>query len=165
LQKIRVDDSEEGDMRSKAIFVCAMLAMLATGGLAQTSRASKPTAGSASILGIWRCQMEGLPAVTLTVTDEGGTLTGAVLFYLHRREPGQSVTATPGVPEPLFNPMFDGKTLTFQVSHRRAHPPGSLDDAPVTFSVKLDGTDKAELLNESANDPNAPEYVLVRSAY
>lgn len=109
--------------------------------------------------------MEGLPAVTLTVTDEGGSLTGAVLFYLHRRDPGQPVTATPGVPEPLFSPSFDGKTFTFQVSHRRAHPPGSLHDVPVSFELKLNGPDKAELVNEDENDPNGPRYILVRSAY
>jgi hypothetical protein len=109
--------------------------------------------------------MEGLPAVTLTLTDEGGSLTGAVLFYLHRREPGQPVTATPGVPEPLFNPRFDGKTLTFQVSHRRAHPPGTLHDGPVSFQLKLSGADKGEFVNENEHDPNAPVYVLVKSAY
>jgi hypothetical protein len=136
------------------------MAMTTMAGPAQTSSAS-----AASIEGVWRCQMEGLPAVTLTLTDEGGGLTGAVLFYLHRREPGQAVTATPGVPEPLFNPRFDGKTLTFQVSHRRAHPPGSLQDGPVNFALKLDGADRAEFVNENEHDPNAPVYMLVRSAY
>jgi hypothetical protein len=155
-------------MKSRITTMCVAIAMLAIAIPAKSTLAQTVApgdAGIAPVLGIWRCQMEGLPAVTLTMTNEGGTLTGAVLFYLHRRDPGQSVTATPGVPEPLFNPTFDGKTLTFQVSHRRAHPPGSLEDAPVTFQLKLDGTDKAELVNETANDPNAPEYVLVRSAY
>ena len=109
--------------------------------------------------------MNGLPAVTLTVTNESASLTGAVLFYLHRRDPGKPETATPGVPEPLFNPRFDGKTLTFQVSHRRAHPPGTLEDAPVTFELRLDGPDKAEFVNDTERDPNAPRFVLVRSAY
>lgn len=147
-------------MRSQAILVCVAMAMTTMAGLAQTSSAS-----AAPIEGVWRCQMEGLPAVTLTVTDEGGSLAGAVLFYLHRREPGQPVTATPGVPEPLFNPRFDGKTLTFQVSHRRAHPPGSLKDGPVNFALKLDGADSAEFVNGNEHDPNAPKYVLVKSAY
>jgi hypothetical protein len=151
-------------MRSKAILICGVMAMMAAAGLAQANPAGETTSVS-SIVGIWRCQMEGLPAVTLTVTDEGGSLTGAVLFYLHRREPGQAVTATPGVPEPLFNPKFDGKTLTFQVSHRRAHPPGSLNDEPVNIALKLDGADKAEFVNENEHDPNAPRYFLVKSAY
>ncbi|HUE02507.1 MAG TPA: hypothetical protein VMR62_23260 [Bryobacteraceae bacterium] len=153
-------------MRSRLFSVSVLTAMLAATGLSQASQPADPiNTPDAAITGIWRCQMEGLPAVTLTVTNEGGSLTGAVLFYLHRREPGQPVTATPGVPEPLFHPTFDGKTFTFQVSHRRAHPPKSLNDAPVTFQLKLDGTQKAELVNENEKDPNAPVYVLERSAY
>jgi hypothetical protein len=144
--------------------LCIVLATMATAGLSQASQ-TKTVAAASSIVGIWRCQMDGLPAVTLTVTDESGSLTGAVLFYLHRRDPGQPVTAMPGVPEPLFNPKFDGKTLAFQVSHRRAHPPGSLQDAPVSFELKLTGNDKGQLVNENEQDPNAPVYVFVRSAY
>jgi hypothetical protein len=154
-------------MRSRFFSISVLTAMLAATSLSQAGQAADPaTSSDAAITGVWRCQMEGLPAVTLTVTDEGGSLTGAVLFYLHRREPGQPVTATPGVPEPLFHPSFDGKTFTFQVSHRRAHPPKSLNDAPVTFQLKLDGAEKAQLLmNESENDPNAPAYILEKSTY
>jgi len=154
-------------MRSRLFGISVLAAVLAATGLSQASQPADSTnTPDAAITGIWRCQMEGLPAVTLTVTNEGGSLTGAVLFYLHRREPGQPVTATPGVPEPLFLPRFDGKTFTFQVSHRRAHPPGTLNDAPVTFQLKLDGAGKAQLLmNESENDPNAPVYILEKSAY
>jgi len=150
-------------MRSKAILVCIAMTMTATAGWTQAS--SAVSANIAAVEGVWRCDMHGLPAMTLTVTDEGGSLTGAVLFYLHRREPGKAETATPGVPEPLFNPKFDGNTLTFQVSHRRAHPPGSLNDEPVKFVLKLDGADNAEFVNESEHDPNAPRYFLVKSAY
>ena len=155
-------------MRSRMIFLLSWMGFF-IGSLTTVARAlpipNENAASEAPVTGIWRCQMDGLPAVTLTVTNEGGNLTGAVLFYLHRREPGQPVTATPGVPEPLFHPSFDGKTLTFQVSHRRAHPPGSLNDAPVAFKLKLDGADKAQLLNESEHDPNAPVYVLMRTDY
>jgi hypothetical protein len=152
-------------MKSRILLTCAAIAMMATAGFSQTIQPSNATV-SAPITGIWRCQMNGLPAVTLTMTDEGGSLTGAVLFYLHRREPGQQETATPGVPEPLFNPKFDGQTLTFQVSHRRAHPPGSLQDAPMTFQVRLIAPDKAELINDqNQRDPNAPTYVLLRTDY
>jgi hypothetical protein len=149
-------------MRSRNVLVGVALAMMATAGWA---RAGGADARAASIEGVWRCQMEGLPAITLTVTDEGGTLTGAVLFYLHKREPGQPVSATPGVPEPLFNPRFDGKTLRFQLSHRRAHPPGSLHDEPLNFQLKLDGPNTGRFVNESEQDPNRPRYVLVKSAY
>jgi len=141
-----------------------MLALAAASSISQ-ARQTKANADPSPIVGIWRCQMDGLPAVTLTVTDEGGSLTGAILFYLHRRDPGQPVTAIPGVPEPLFHPKFDGKVLTFQVSHRRAHPPESLQDEPAAFELKLAGNDKGDLVVENEHDPNAPQFVFVRSAY
>jgi hypothetical protein len=107
--------------------------------------AALPTNNS-SILGVWRGKMNSLPAVTLTVEDEGGELSGAVLFYLIRRTPGGTPTASPGVPEPLIKPTFDGSTLAFEVSHRRAHPPRTLNDPPVKFRLQLTGPDKAKLL-------------------
>jgi hypothetical protein len=143
--------------------MCVAMTVLSCGCAAHAS--GQGDSNLAPVVGIWRAQMEGLPAITLTVTDEGGSLTGAVLFYLHRRERGQPVTSTPGVPEPLFHPQFDGKTLTFQVSHRRAHPPGSLQDGPVTFRLMLDGAGNAALVNASEPDPKAPAFVLVKSAY
>ncbi len=150
-------------MKSKIAVVWAAIGFLAAAGLAQTG----PSADRSltPVLGIWRAQMESLPAITLTVTDEGGSLNGAVLFYLHRREPGQPTTATPGVPEPIMNAKFDGHTLTFEVSHRRAHPPGSLDDPPIPFRLMLDGAGQAALVNASENDPKAPAFVLSKTAY
>ncbi len=129
--------------------------------------ANVPSSNTQSLLGIWRCDMNGLPAVTLTVTDEGGSLNGAVLFYLHRRESGQTETATPGVPEPLMKPNFDGTTFTFEVSHRRAHPPQTLQDGPITFRMKLVGSNKAQLVNVdgSEHDPHSPVYEFTRSDY
>jgi hypothetical protein len=151
-------------MKSRLISTIVAIGMATTG--AAHMAADQP---ANPILGIWRCEMHGLPAVTLTVTDEGGSLTGAVLFYLHKGT-GQAETATPGVPEPLFHPSFDGKTLTFEVSHRRAHPPQTLEDAPVRFEVKLDGMDpdgkgKAELVMPDQNDPNAPRFFLEKSPF
>ena len=117
---------------------------------------------NAPINGVWRGQMNGLPVVTLLVTDEGGSLVGGVLFYFHQRANENSPwTATPGLPEPMLNPKFEGKTLTFQISHRRAHPPGSLNDPPMPFHLTLVGPDKAELLNEK----EGPSLTLTRSEY
>jgi hypothetical protein len=94
--------------------------------------------------------METLPAVTLNITDEGGGLSGAVLFYLIKKSSVMSepTTATPGLPEPLFNPRLEGQSLVFEVSHRRAHPPRTLSDPPVHFRLKLIDQNKAELVNE-----------------
>jgi hypothetical protein len=105
------------------------------------------------IEGVWRAQMDGLPAVTLTVTYETGSLSGAILFYLLRRESAKAETSTPGIPEPLIDPRVDGVTLTFEVSHRRAHPPASLDTPPLRFRLRLTGPNRGELVNESEPSP------------
>ena len=98
-----------------------------------------------------------LPAVTLTVESEGGKLQGAILFFLMRRGAG---TATPGVPEPLIDPRFDGKTLTFAVSRRYANPPQTFGDPPVTFRVELSGANKSKLF--AADGPGVD---MVRDRY
>lgn len=152
-------------MRTHSAILCALLAIFAAGTQSQSAPPQSSTAApsTAALTGVWKAQMDGLPAITLTLSDEGGGLSGAVLFYLHRRDEGKPVTATPGVPEPLLNLSFDGKTLTFQVSHRRAHPPQTLNDPPVGFQVKLLGANKAALMM-NGGEPS-PEFELVRSEY
>jgi hypothetical protein len=120
------------------------------------------TSGSERFVGVWRGQMDRLPAVTLNITDEGGGLSGAVVFYLITRSSVMSepTTSTPGPPEPLFKPRMDGNALVFEVSHRRAHPPATLSDPPVHFRLKLIDPDKAELVNESENPGSGA--VLIR---
>lgn len=118
--------------------------------------------GPAPIVGVWRGQMNGLPAVTLVVTDEGGSLSGAVLFFFQQRPSVHDpYTASPGLPEPVLHPSFDGKSLVFQVSHRRAHPPRTLHDAPVQFRLTLTGKDTAEL----ANEKEGPGLPMVRTDF
>lgn len=114
------------------------------------------------LTGVWRAQLDNMPAFTLVVTDEGGELQGAILFYLIRRDkPGEPPTVTPGIPEPIFHPIFDGRTLRFQVSHRRAHPPRTLSDPPVTFQLTLTDDGKAQVSNLN----EGPPLTVMRSDY
>ena len=114
--------------------------------------------------GVWRGQFDGLPGVDLVITDEGGQLRGAALFYLHFRPDVKSrYTSTPGLPEPMLDLKAEGQTLRFEVSHRHAHPPTTLNDPPVPFRLKLIGPGRAELVNE--NESDAPQLVLTRSDY
>jgi hypothetical protein len=130
---------------------------------AQSQATHPDVANAAGITGVWRGQMDDLPAVTLVLTDEGGSLTGAVLFYFHMRKTvNDPFTATPGLSEPIFGLSFDGKSLTFQVSHRRAHPVRTLTDPPVTFTLTLTGPNQAELANKNETGPG---LVMVRSDY
>jgi len=117
-----------------------------------------------AINGVWRGQMNGLPAITLVVTDEPGSLAGAIQFYFRQRATEKDPwTAEPRLPEPIFNPEFDGKTFLFEVSHRRAHPPQSLNDPPKHYRLTLNGLDTAEIVN--LDESGSPVLTLVRSKY
>jgi hypothetical protein len=125
-----------------------MLAANAAPNQSSPSRPAQPDLKS--LAGVWRGQMDGLPAVTMVISDEGGSLSGAISFYLHLRTTENAPwTSKPGLPEPIFNSRFDGKTLQFQLSHRRAHPPRTLFDPAVSCHLTLTGPEKAELVNES----------------
>jgi hypothetical protein len=129
----------------------------------QTAGSSAVT--SSSFNGVWSAQMDGLPAIALVITDEGGSQNGAVLFYFHQRKTGNDPwTSTAGLPEPIFNIHFNGKSLEFQVSHRRAHPPRTLSDPPASFHLTLTDANHAELVNENEGE-RGPTLVLVRSDY
>jgi hypothetical protein len=142
--------------RIAALFFATVLLPACCMGQSSTQNVSKFT-------GVWRGQFDNLPGVDIVLTDEGGELHGAMLFYLHQRANANApYTSTPGLPEPMFNLRIDGQTLYFQVSHRRAHPPGSLNDAPKDFQLKLTGPDQAGLTNESGG---APGLTMKRTDY
>jgi len=150
-------------MRPRMVAIAAALLMLSIPGGAQaTSPKQHQPPSFAAVTGVWRAQFNNLPVFTLVVTDEGGGLSGAILFYMLKREDANHpFTATPGLPEPIFNPTFDGKTLTFQVSHRRAHPPRTLSDPPSTFKLTLADDGKAQVQNLS----EGPPLTVTRSDY
>ncbi len=130
----------------------------------QSSGAKQAYADSSHLTGVWRGQQgDGKPVVILVVSDESGSLSGAVLFYfLTRKTENDPWTSTPGLPEPIFNLRRDGDTIHFDVSHRRAHPPRSLNDPPVSFALALTGPDAGRLTNDS--EPSAG-LLMVRSDY
>lgn len=119
-------------------------------------------AKATAITGVWRGDMDGMPTVVLVISDEGGQLTGAALFYFQTRKDENSPwTSAPGLPEPMLQPQLDGTTLRFEISHRRAHPPRTLNDPPMPFHLKLIGPLKAELQNER----EGPPVIVTRSEY
>lgn len=148
------------------IVMLALAALLGVGAQAQKPPTEAPPS---PLTGVWRGQMDNLPAVTLTITDEGGQLSGAILFFLHVRatvnDPWTSRAATEA--EPILNPDFDGKTLRFEVSHKRAHPPRTLNDPPSHFHLTLTGPNQGGLVNETeAGAADAgPGLPMVRSDY
>lgn len=157
-------------MKNRMVLLCVVSVLVSSAAFAQTatSPATAGAAQTASIAGVWRGAWGGdgggLPCLSLTVSNETGKLSGAILFYLLRKERGQAATSTPGIPEPLIDPKFDGTTLTFQVSHRRAHPPATLNDPPIRFRLTLTGTNTAALnnLTEPLGDGSGSSGISMR---
>jgi hypothetical protein len=124
--------------------------------IASTAALAAPAVDNSPVLGVWKANVGSLPMMTLTLEEENGKLIGAVLFYLIRRNPGAPETASAGAPAPLIDPTFDGKTLSFKVSHRRAHP-GTEHDPPVAFRLDLSGDGKIRFLG-----PDGQQVEMVR---
>ncbi len=140
----------------KRIHFFATLVLLLAAGccFGQSGTVQATTPDRSGFNGVWRADLDGLPAVVMVVTDESGSLDGAILFYLHMRKTvNDAYTSTPGLPEPLFALRAEGDTLHFEVSHRRAHPPSTLNDPPAHFHLRLTGPNQAALMNESESSP------------
>jgi hypothetical protein len=89
--------------------------------------------------------MNNLPAVTLVLAEDHGRLDGNIIFYFQQKD-SEGWKVTRENKEPLINPTFTGQTLSFEVSHERAHPGESGPaDPPVKFEMVLTGADAATL--------------------
>ena len=114
--------------------VLAVVALL-TG----AARALSPFAGT------WHRTANGLPAVTLTVQDQDGKLSGTVVFYLQVRDAEDRPWHVDGgdIVE-ILDAKVEGTRLQFEVRHHTYH--GSSEYGPnVKMTVELAGTDVLKL--------------------
>jgi len=139
-------------MKTKFAVLVLLLGIINAAALSQpgVSAAQASSPETRALVGVWRGQGEAqqtnLPFVTLTISNEGSSLSGAILLSVVHVENGKPVASTPGIPEPILNPSFEGQTLTFQVKYRGPFPPGISSDNPVlTFRLKVTPPNKAEL--------------------
>ncbi|MFL6427740.1 MAG: hypothetical protein ACJ71S_05810 [Acidobacteriaceae bacterium] len=149
-------------MRAKCVAIAAVAMMMTVPGFSQgrvkpiflnaSSSDAKVASSANNFVGVWHGEYRSLPWVTVTLIQDGGVWSGAILFYVHRKTPGTVETATAGTPEPLLDPQFDGKTLTFRVSARHANPPSTLDDPPIVMTMEIIDQDHARLVNKE--DPH-----------
>lgn len=140
----------------KTIFLAIPLAMAAATAFCQSSPSARQAVqpNPTALIGIWHgqgvAQETGLPFVTLTLADDNGSLTGAILLFVAHLDHGRPVVSPPGTPEPILHPRFDGQTLTFQVNFRGPLPPGvSPSDPVLTYHLKMALADKGELTGGS----------------
>ena len=111
------------------------------------------------IVGLWKGEMNGLPAVELVIQGAESQLTGQVTFFFQRMDSGTWKVERQGT-QPLDKISFDGKRLLFQVSHEKAHPDSS-GDPPVAFAFTLSSSQEGVL--ESNYQGQESQIHLVRA--
>jgi len=75
---------------------CPTNLLLGSALIVATAAVAADKSRNAAVVGIWRGELDNIPAVTLNITDESGPLQGAMLFYLIRREEGKPPASSPG---------------------------------------------------------------------
>jgi len=106
-------------------------------------------------VGKWHGTENNLPTVDLTVAQNSGQATGNAVFYLIKRNPGES---TPHVDGQMAGPMehlqYEPGKLSFDM-HR-------LDGSVVSFRVELADADHAKLFRTSDDAVGGSGFTLVR---
>ena len=98
------------------IFAClAITAMLTAAANAQTAAESidKPFVHPAWT-GVWQGNLDGVPAVTLTLANDAGEANGTIVFHAIKKENGHAYSFSTE-PHTLIHPRIEGNTLSFQV--------------------------------------------------
>ena len=111
------------------------------------------------IVGLWKGEMNGLPALELEIQQRESQLSGRATFFFQRMDSGTWKVERQGS-QPLDKISFDGKRLLFQVSHEQAHP-DSAGDPPVTFTFTLSSPEEGVL--ESNYQGQESQLRLVRA--
>ncbi len=98
--------------------------------------ASGPLAAESSVAGTWQGKLDGVPAVTLTVKEDGAAWSGTIVFY-KILDDGSGPRVTGKDTSVLVKPKLEGKVLSFQVKDP--------NDALIGFQMELTGSNEAEL--------------------
>jgi len=112
------------------------IAMKSRGLILITALASGPLAAESPIAGTWQGKLDGVPAVTLTVKEEGRTWSGTIVFY-KILDDGSGPRVAGKDTSVLVNPKLEGKVLSFQVKGQ--------NDALIGFQMELTGNGEGEL--------------------
>src|ERR1700678_1744951 len=64
--------------------------------------------------GVWQGNLDGVPAVILTLANDGGEANGTIVFHAVKNENGHAYSFSTE-PHTLIHPRIVGNTLSFQV--------------------------------------------------
>jgi hypothetical protein len=128
---------------------------------------SMPVHAKSSFAGTWEGKMNDLPGIDLNIDEEGGKVSGTIVFYFQERSNANEPWHVAGEsPVPLLAPRVDGRMLTFEVQHHKCHTCPELGPN-VEFRMELAGPNEVLLWkqeNEEQKKDNelGPGLKLVR---
>ena len=112
-------------------------------------------AGDSPIAGRWQGKMGDVPAVTLTIKDDDGKLSGTVIFYRIVFS-GRSPEVAGKSRAEMIDAKLDGKMFTFQTKGSQ----GEMLSYQLELTGKNEGSFKGKTTMASANE--APPIKMVR---
>jgi len=106
---------------------------------------SAATPANPSFAGTWEGKMNDLPGIAFKIEETDGKVNGTAIFYFQERSSADGAWhVNPEHPAPLLVPRVEGKTLTFEVEHRKCHECVELGQN-AEFRMELRGPDEARL--------------------
>lgn len=119
-------------------------------------------AEKSEFVGTWHGRMNDLPVLDLILEQSGGEISGSIVFYFHVRAEDGKWHVKGKHSQPLLLPKLQGRTLEFEVTHRKSH--GSSEPGPnVPFRIELRGGDSA-ILHKTDELITGPGLKLTRIA-
>jgi hypothetical protein len=128
--------------------------------LASTAISGQPAPNAHNWTGVWHVQETNKPGVVITLADDGGSLTGTIVFDIWKQQTNEHIATEPRA---VVNPHLEGNTLAFQVRrilkpHLKGDPPAyedpsDTDIARMTLVPTTDGKATLTCLNCGGNAP------------
>jgi len=82
--------------------------------LAPAVASGQPAASTSNWTGVWQGDLDGVPAVILTLANDAGEANGTIVFHAVKKENGHAYSFSTE-PHTLIHPRVEGDTLSFQV--------------------------------------------------
>jgi hypothetical protein len=84
--------------------------------------------------GVWQGDLDGVPAVTLTLADDAGEANGTIVFHAIKNDSGHPYSFSTE-PHTLIHPRLEGSTMSFQVKRGN----GSAEILNMAVELGMDG--------------------------
>ena len=106
----------------KGVFISLIAAIVTAATLAAASPANAQAAAQSidkpfihpAWTGVWQGNLDGVPAVILTLANDAGEANGTIVFHAIKKENGHAFSFSTE-PHTLIHPRIEGNTLSFQV--------------------------------------------------